>query len=175
MSRIFASQRSAGQQDNSCSGTWLFWDVTCRAMGLLLESGRMKLTMRMMRLLMMVIMRLLMMVMVRLMMMVMLMMMMMTMTRHELFDAEERAGNIDGLVFVCMLLLLLLVASDLVTFVIRSVPVIYLGFIPLIIPTIWKVSQVSLSTRSIIPFGSIFSLFRFTAIRWISLKELEVK
>ena len=86
-------------------------------MELLLESGRMKLTMRMMRLLMMVIMRLLMMVMVRLMMMVM---MMMTMTRHELFDAEERAGNIDGFVFVCILLLLLLVTSDFVTFVFRS-------------------------------------------------------
>ena len=91
-------------------------------MGLLLETGRMKLTMRMMRLLMMVIMRLLMMVMVRVMMMVRLMMMvmmMMTMTRHELFDAEERAGNIDGLVFVCFLLLLL-VTSDFVTFVIYS-------------------------------------------------------
>ena len=45
---------------------------------------------------------------------------MMTMTRHELFDAEERAGNIDGFVFVCFLLLLLLVTSDFVTFVIRS-------------------------------------------------------
>lgn len=79
-------------------------------MGLLLESGMKKLTMGMMRLLMMVIMRLLMMLM---------------MTRHELFDVEERAGNIDGTVF-CVLLLLL-VTNDFVTCVFRSD---FLGFIP---------------------------------------------